>query len=385
MTTFNNRNNGNAACAARKRGLFTGAGLSVFAVLAATSASHAHENEVSIKETASQRCIVSNGLPDHSTGSFPNRGNPHRISEQSVRLCVTKNPKKSNRAKQVRGSIGVALNGVQIRPGTADWYDPNSRRGHSRDRSSGWNLEGLGAAEKLGMDRNNAHVDQRGLYHYHGVSSALKRQGQGSLIGYAADGFEIHYVGKKKTSSYQLRKGTRPSGPGGRHDGTYVEDWQYVAGSGSLDRCNGGTLNGRFVYFATDKYPFFPRCLWGTASRDFLHGRAAGRGQGDQPPLGQFSGPGRPGTSDQGQARRGSSNQRQQFGGQQQGQNRRMARGPQSGNRFGPPPEALKACQGKNVGATCRMQTPRGRLSGSCIETPDRQTACLPAGHRPRH
>lgn len=363
------------------------AGFSVIALFAATSHSEAHNNRVTIQETGNQRCILSNGLPNHSTGAFPNRGNPHRISEQSVRLCVTKNPKKSNRAKPVRGSVGVALNGVQIRPGTADWYDPSAQRGHSRDRSSGWNLEGLGAAAKLGMDRNNAHVDQRGLYHYHGVSGALKRQGKGSLIGYAADGFEIHYVGRKKSSSYKLKQGQRPSGPGGRHDGTYVEDWQYVAGSGTLDRCNGGTLNGKFVYFATDSYPFFPRCLWGTASRDFLHGRAAGRGQGDQPPLGQFSGPGRSGASHHDHGQQEANSSRQQFDRQNQGQvqNRRMAQGSDQHGRFGPPLEALQACRGKNIGASCRMQTPRGRLSGSCIKTPDQQTACLPTGHRPRH
>lgn len=374
-----------AACEGTRKYLLAGAGLSITAFLAATSHSTAHNNQVTIQQSQNQRCIISNGLPDHGTGSFPNRGNPHRISEQNVRLCVAKNPIKSNQAKQVRGSVGVALNGVQIRPGTADWYDPNSHRGHSRNRSSGWNLEGLGAAEKLGMDHNNAHVDQRGLYHYHGVSGALKRQGNGSLIGYAADGFEIHYLGKKRTSSYKLKQGQRPSGPGGRYDGTYVEDWHYVAGSGDLDRCNGGILKGKFVYFATDSYPFFPRCLWGTASRDFLHGRAAGRGQSDQPPQGQFSGPGRSGTSNHSHGTHGANGQRSQFDQPERGQNQHMAQSPLSRNRFGPPPEALQACMGKNVGANCRMQTPRGRLSGSCIKTPDQQKACLPTGHRHRH
>ena len=393
-------------------------------LLAATTLAQAHNNKVSIQETGSERCIISNGLPNHSTGSFPNRGNPNRISAQNIRLCVPKNPRKNSRAKRIGGSIGVALNGVQIRPGTADWYDSSSRRGHSRNRASGWNLEGMGAADKLGMDRNSAHVDNRGLYHYHGVSSALRRQGKGTLIGYAADGFEIHYVGKKKKPSYRLKSGTRPSAPGGRYDGTYVQDWSYVAGSGNLDRCNGGKLNGKFVYFATDSYPFFPRCLWGNVSSDFSHGRAAGRGQGGQPPQGQFSGPGRPGNFNEQQGndnqlgnephRRifgfGQNNQRQndmrrnnlpqngqrQFGQRQsdprmnnrdQGRNTQLARGPQGGNRqggrFGPPPEALEACRGKSQGQSCSMQTPRGQLSGSCIQTPDRQTACLPQGHRP--
>jgi hypothetical protein len=43
-----------------------------------------------------------------------------------------------------------------------------------------------------------------------------------------------------------------------------------VAGSGNLDECNGATVNGRNVYFATDTFPFFPRCFRGEVSRDFL-------------------------------------------------------------------------------------------------------------------
>ena len=84
------------------------------------------------------------------------------------------------------------------------------------------------------------------------------------LVGYAADGFEIHYVGTSAQPSYRLLPGTRLGGPGGAHDGTYVEDWQYIAGSGNLDACNGATVNGQYVYFATDSYPFYPRCLYGT-------------------------------------------------------------------------------------------------------------------------
>jgi hypothetical protein len=128
----------------------------------------------------------------------------------------------------------------------------------------------MGAADKLGMDNNDAHVDERGLYHYHGVSSGLLEAAQGTLIGYAADGFPIHYAGSSVQSSYQLKSGTRPSGPGEAYDGTYVEDWEYVAGSGNLDECNGGIYQGEYVYFATDTYPFFPRCFKGSVSKDFL-------------------------------------------------------------------------------------------------------------------
>lgn len=195
------------------------------AALLAAAAAHAHDNHVQVTVEGDQRCITSNGLPDHDTGSFPNRGNPHRIQEQNIRLCVPLNPVKGTTPNRSRGSVGVAINGVQFRPGTADYYDPSSPRGHSRDLSSGWNLEGLGARDALGMDRNNAHVDERGLYHYHGVPEPLVGDASRTPIGWAADGFEIHYVGHGQTSSWQLKPGTRPTAPGGRYDGTYEEDW----------------------------------------------------------------------------------------------------------------------------------------------------------------
>ncbi|MDC0135966.1 YHYH protein [Sulfitobacter sp.] len=63
------------------------------------------------------------------------------------------------------------------------------------------------------------------------------------------------------------------AGPGGAHDGTYVQDYEYVAASGTLDECNGTMIDGQYVYYATDTFPFFPRCFKGTVSSDFIDGR----------------------------------------------------------------------------------------------------------------
>lgn len=217
--------------------------------------------ESSISVSNDLRCVASDGLPDHDTGVFPNQGNPHAIAEQRIQFCVDATPEYGGTAQEVQ-TIGIALNGIIIRPGTADWYDASSPRQHSRNPASGWRLDGMGAAQMLGLDDNNAHVDHRGLYHYHGIADPLA-DASGSLIGWAADGFEIHYIGDKAQSSYQLVSGDRSTAPGGPHDGTYVQDWTYVAGSGNLDACNGALLNGTYTYFATDSFPFFPHCLKG--------------------------------------------------------------------------------------------------------------------------
>lgn len=241
-----------------KAGIACGAAVLYFAAVGAHSA-----GEVVVQ--GDDICIVSDGLPDHETGQFPNRGNPNAIRARDYTFCVDATPVKNDQPS-TRGTIGISLNGVAIRPGTADWYDASSPRGFSRDSSSGWNLEGIGAAQTLGMDEANAHVGPDGLYHYHAVSNLLMAGMDGTQLGYAADGFEIHYVGGAMTSSWQLKSGTRPTAPGGTYDGTYVQDYQYVEGSGLLDECNGGYLNGDYVYFATDTYPFYPRCLWGNAA-----------------------------------------------------------------------------------------------------------------------
>ena len=227
-------------------------------------------NWVEISERGDQICIRSNSIPNHATGQFPNRGNPHSIRPQRINVCVDATPTKGSRARGTGpGAVGIALNGVLIRPGTADYWDPRSPRGHSRDRRSGWNLEGMGSARMLGIDSANGHVDNRGTYHYHGTPVRAVRTKGGTHVGWASDGFEVHYAGSAVKSGYRLKSGTRPSGPGGRHDGSYVEDWVYVGGNGTLDQCNGGMLNGKYVYFATDTYPFYPRCLWGQKSRSF--------------------------------------------------------------------------------------------------------------------
>lgn len=227
-------------------------------------------NSVKISSKGDQLCISSNGTPNHTIGNFPNQGNPHQFRAQKLTYCVDATPRDTGRIVHRTSASGISLTGIPFRPGTADFYDASSPRGFSRDASSGWRLEGMGAADMLGMDSQNAHVDRRGLYHYHAPAPALTASLKGTLIGYAADGFPIHYVGNSVKPSWQLKPGKRPTAPHGRYDGTYEQDWQLVAGSGNLDECNGAMVDGSYVYFATDSFPFFPRCFRGTVSQDFL-------------------------------------------------------------------------------------------------------------------
>ncbi len=232
-------------------------------------------NEVMIHTDDNYRYIESNGLPNHATGSFPNSGNPNAITEQNHKFRVSLNPTKTNKASKVM-LVGVAVNGIPFEPGTAEFWN--------RDRNSGWNIQAFARGVNLGIDSNNAHVQPNGTYHYHAKPTGLLDMTSDTLVGWAADGFEIHYIGNQARSSYQLKSGTRPSGPSGRYDGTYDQDWEYVAGSGNLDECNGGELNENYVYFNTDSNPFIQRCVFGTADASFVR---RGGGPGMRSPGGQ--------------------------------------------------------------------------------------------------
>jgi hypothetical protein len=259
---------------------------------------------VRITERNGYRLIEANGLPDHEHGTFPNRRNPNRIAPQRYSFRVPLDPQPLDRPVPLRGLFGVAINGVVFDPGTAEYW-----RGDRR-----WNYEALGGSIDLGVDSSHAHVQPGGIYHYHGIPTGLiDKQGgndkQMVLLGYAADGFPIfapncHEIADDASSplaamrsSYQLREGTRPGGPRGPYDGTFTADWEYAAGTGDLDECNGRTgvtpeyPQGTYYYVLTSEFPFIPRLLRGEpdGSFDKRRGPPPGgpRGRGFLPPRGR--------------------------------------------------------------------------------------------------
>ena len=229
------------------------------------------------------RYIEANGIPDHSTGTFPNAGNPNAISEQSYALQVPGSPAEATSRTNVLGHWGIAINGIPFAPGAAEFWD--------NDFASGWQYEALGGAINLGVDDNQAHVQPTGAYHYHGAPDALA-QGDGSadhspLVGFAADGFPVYirtgYADSTNPastvtsldSSYRVKSGSRPDGPGGSYDGSFVADYEYVANLGDLDEHNGrfGVTpeypKGTYYYVLTDAFPFIPRSFRGTRDSSF--------------------------------------------------------------------------------------------------------------------
>jgi len=221
-----------------------------------------------------KRLMVTNALPNHKTGSFPNAHNPNTISAQNIKYEFPLTPKYTGDRKWVR-EPGVALNGVKFEPETAEMLLCES--------GERYRIEAFQNMVDLGLDFNNAHVQPTGAYHYHGVSASLVEafdKGEDLVhIGFAHDGFPIYYsksnaykpsyskVTKARTGTdcnYQSpeaeihkdMKGTLP-------DGTFVSDWEFVAGVGNLDACNGITIDGKYIYLITTTYPYVGRCLNG--------------------------------------------------------------------------------------------------------------------------
>ena len=194
---------------------------------------------------------------------------------------------------------GVALNGVVFDPGTAEMWRNDPRSGWRQEAISPLTISGA----KMGLDASNAHVQPSGAYHYHALPTGLVKRlakekglkvGDAMIqIGWSPDGFPIYDYHcyskaddatspiKEMHSSYRLRQGNRPDenatppGPGGAFDGTYTQDFEYVAGSGDLDECNGryGVTpefpQGTYYYVVTGEFPYISRMFRGTPNTSF--------------------------------------------------------------------------------------------------------------------
>ncbi|MDG1951945.1 MAG: YHYH protein [Gammaproteobacteria bacterium] len=262
------------------------------------------------------RALTANGIPDHEVGQFPNPNNPNTISEQSVSASYTLTPIETEVATMMGGPSGVVgyvLNGVKIDANTAGTCNDTGNACSLAGGTGAWSIEALGQTHfNFGDDENHAHVQPGGSYHYHGIPEGFVAKLSGgdlamTLIGWAADGFPIYArygysEATDSTSGLKIMKGSygfvkdidssRPS-----TDlyalGTFGQDWEFVEGSGDLDRCNGrwGVTPefplGIYHYYATDTYPYFQRCIKGEA--------VGATGPGGAPPRGGGRPPGPPG------------------------------------------------------------------------------------------
>lgn len=262
-----------------------------------------------------QRVVYSNNYPNHDFCY-----NSTRIPVPNYRVYkFDVEPKLSGTTTSVTREngrpanyFGIAMNGVAMMPAPAtpfifentstgeynwDWvFEPTTNIGVERDF--------------VGLDCASAHVNTSTGYHYHGnmyeyveelkpgISTTEDVPDEVLQVGWASDGFPILYKFgpdkegnvKQLQPSFQLKSGLRPgdgiSAPCGPYSGKYTNDFEFIAGKGDLDECNGisasvtlttsqGTETFEYYYVVTASFPQIPRCMKGNFSSDFQNSSPA--------------------------------------------------------------------------------------------------------------
>ena len=209
--------------------------------------------------TDSRFYIKTTSIPDHG---FARNPGTFAVKSQDFTFEITRTPVEADtKVKTPMGAIGVAVNGVVFHNPKAD----------STEMRAGidYTINAVHAGKLLSIDDGSGHPQEDGVYHYHADPSLMYTKdttAHSPLLGYALDGYPIYgpYGWNTKSgrsnprvmkSSYSLKTTVRSDGS--NHDGTYVEDYEYVAGSGDLDEHNGRTCNtpeypnGTYAYFVT--------------------------------------------------------------------------------------------------------------------------------------
>jgi YHYH protein len=237
-------------------------------------------NVQQVRYTAGNVYVNATGIPSYNIGPFGN--DPNLPANQNWVYDIPRNPvaQSGTHTATGLGPIGALVNGVPI-------FNPKDA--NSYNNQNVWHSNAV-VVEAGDMDSALGHPQQSGAYHHHQQPVSLITQLGGDsthfspLLGYAFDGYPIYgpyaYANPdgtggivRVTSSYEVRNisqrttladGTvlSPSqyGPAVSSQyplGYYVEDYQYVAGSGMLDQYNGRFTvtpdypQGTYAYFTT--------------------------------------------------------------------------------------------------------------------------------------
>jgi YHYH protein len=243
--------------------------------------------------TTTVRTLTGNGIPDHpvETGNFATP-----ISAQAISVTFPMAPTNTNTVTDTGKDPAYAINSVKLDPATAGTCASTATgtgQGGGCVLAMGqdpWRIEALGGAFMFGVDESNAHVQPNGQYHYHGMPegllSNLDRGSAMTLVAFARDGFPVYarygYTDpSNSTSAVKVVTGSwqKKATPDADRPpisvfpmGTFTQDYEYIAGSGDLDECNGRTgvtpefPAGTYHYYVTDTYPYIQRCLKGQLS-----------------------------------------------------------------------------------------------------------------------
>jgi|CXWL01.1.fsa_nt_gi hypothetical protein len=237
-----------------------------------------------IRFTSTNIYVDSSDMPSYPVGPWP--GNPNTVTAQNVLIRIPRTPTPATIHTVVGlGSIGILVNGSYF-------YNPTDAMSYNNQNI--WHSVAMFSI--TGMDYNMGHPSPNGAYHHHsypmGSHDQLADHGHcpSPLFGFVFDGYPIYgaygYSDPndaasevvRMVSSYRVR--TDIVATGLRHSltnggatlpvnqwgpdvnaqyvaGYFVEDYEYVAGLGTLDEYNGRFCktpdypNGTYAYFTT--------------------------------------------------------------------------------------------------------------------------------------
>jgi hypothetical protein len=216
-------------------------------------------------------------IPGYDIG--PWAGNPNQPANQNFLFKITRTPQQNTGTpiETPLGHIGVWRNGVSVF---------NAKDARSYNNKNIWHQNAI-VVEGASFDDCLGHPAPNGEYHHHLNPICLYDQTNkithSPIIGYAFDGFPIYgayafantdgsgaitrmrtsYRVRSITDRSSLASGTLPAADQGPAIsaqyplGYYVEDFEYVAGSGDLDEHNGRFSitpeypQGTYAYFMT--------------------------------------------------------------------------------------------------------------------------------------
>jgi hypothetical protein len=253
-------------------------------------------------------CVISsNDIPNHD---FNDQGTSfaNDVSEQNNTYIIASVPQAEAQVTPISLNLAnaVFLNGATVDLLAAACYDVgnqalgNEKIGCGQNQiDNPWRYDPMSPLNTFGTDSHNAHAQPDGTYHYHGNPLAMFEQdcdiqaAASPVIGFAADGFPIYgscftdpisNSVRKAEASFVLKNNggarieasgytTPVAGQGvvasNNYDGQFTGDFEYVAGSGDLDECNGMTIDGQYGYYITNSYPWILACYKGQVNDSF--------------------------------------------------------------------------------------------------------------------
>ena len=266
--------------------------------------------------------IQANGIPAHDLESGPGCCTASQDHVWTIPLEPTNNsdctPSISSEGCEmapIRGAVAFAVNGVPIF-GPEDGPGGDAVAGqegqYEEDRQHVWlglchGHSGPGGEYHYHADANcvHWHPDEDQSWRDYSLESSRTINEHSGIVGFAFDGYPIYgFVGwdengevSEMTSSYRLKEGE--TGYNG------IEDYEYIAGMGDLDSCNGqyGATpdfpDGIYHYHSTWTngegdlgFPYFILCYRGIAENSNYESQENGGGDTDCSGYGETWGPG---------------------------------------------------------------------------------------------